>query len=356
MYIYTPSIPGLIFADSPHFPMRNSNPSAELNPNPVVLKLTKVPSLYAGMRMCWAALFSALKASSLKKTKNKKKQKHWKQNRCFPTEGPRRAELSGCNHGYTSTWGCKTRLQHVLRAVADEGNANAVKLSSAKFDWCLDGVISEALVLRGSEPSDLLSDGWNEIDWRDVWLKSCRLAVFLRENRRGGAREGKMGRIEIPRLYLWTSARLRTLTHVGVLICESEHFAERAWSDRTEMFHKNLIGNPGVWPFGAALINPDSFFFFFSRFSKQKSSCSQHFLVNMSSSLDPGTSTTAESEWTHINLRKACNEEQKRLCDAEMEERGPGGEWMISAWLNATKLNQDEAISTSSQLQPGKGW
>lgn len=36
-----------------------------------------------------------------------------------------------------------------------------------------------------------------------------------------------------------------------------------------------------------------------------------------------------------------------------MEEGGPGGEWMISAWLNAAKLNRDEAISTCSQLQSG---
>lgn len=107
---------------------------------------------------------------------------------------------------------------------SDKGNGRAMKLSPAIFDWCLDGVISEAPVLRGSESSDLLSDGKNEIDWRDVWLKSCRLAVFLRENRHGGAREGKMGRIEIPRHYLWTSACWCTLTHVGVLICESEAF------------------------------------------------------------------------------------------------------------------------------------
>lgn len=41
------------------------------------------------------------------------------------------------------------------------------------------------------------------------------------------------------------------------------------------------------------------------------------------------------------------------MCGAEMEEWGPGGEWMISKRLNAAKLNQDEAISTSSQLQSG---
>lgn len=94
----------------------------------------------------------------------KKKKKSCKQNRCFPTEGPRREALSGCNHEYTSTWGCKTRLQLCCEAVADKDNAQAMKLSPAIFDWCLDGVISEAPVLRGSESSDLLSDGQSEID------------------------------------------------------------------------------------------------------------------------------------------------------------------------------------------------
>lgn len=41
------------------------------------------------------------------------------------------------------------------------------------------------------------------------------------------------------------------------------------------------------------------------------------------------------------------------MCGAETEERRPGGEWMISARLNGNKLNQDEAISTSSQFQSG---
>lgn len=41
------------------------------------------------------------------------------------------------------------------------------------------------------------------------------------------------------------------------------------------------------------------------------------------------------------------------MCDAEMEERGPSDELMSSTLLNAAKLNQHEAISTSSQLQLG---
>lgn len=88
-------------------------------------------------------LFSGLKAPSLKKKKSR-----WKQNRYFPTEGPRREALWGCYHEYTSTWGCKTRLQLSLKAVADKANAAAMKLSPAIFDWCLDGVISEASLLR----------------------------------------------------------------------------------------------------------------------------------------------------------------------------------------------------------------
>lgn len=73
----------------------------------------------------------------------------------------------------------------------------------------------------------------------------------------------------------------------------------------------------------------------------------------MSSGLGLGASTAAEVHSHQPHFLEAGNEELKRTCDAETEQRGPGGEWMISAQLNGTQLNQDEAISTSFQLQSG---
>lgn len=45
---------------------------AEFNPNTVVVRLTTVPSLYAGIRMCWAALFSGVKHLHWKKNAGNK--------------------------------------------------------------------------------------------------------------------------------------------------------------------------------------------------------------------------------------------------------------------------------------------
>lgn len=92
--------------------------SCVFNPNTVGSDAYESSISLCSERNCWIELFRSSKESG-----------H------FPTEGPRREELSGCNHENTSTWGCKTRLQPILEAVVDRSKPTAMKLSPAILDW-----------------------------------------------------------------------------------------------------------------------------------------------------------------------------------------------------------------------------
>lgn len=76
----------------------------------------------------------------------------------FPQKVPGEKRYLAVIMGISPPGGAKQDYSF-LKAVGDKGNVTAMKLNPAIFDWCLDGVISEALVLRGSESSDLLSEG-----------------------------------------------------------------------------------------------------------------------------------------------------------------------------------------------------